>query len=233
MTENHDDILEITDAKKMVEDGYDQLAERYAQVRTLSPNNKKYIDMLARLLPKDSSVLDLGCGPGVPITKELARHFKVVGIDFSRNQIELAKKNVRIAEFHRMDMTKMTFPPNSFDGIFSYLAIIHVPREQKAGLFSKIHEILKPGGFLLIAIGCDDWVSTPDDDFMGVPMYWSQFGAEKTKAMIKDTGFEVLQASKEHSVFDGEEEKHFFILAKKKESLEGLLEDSDIQIKRH
>ena len=233
MTENHDELMGPTDARKMVEDGYDQLAERYAEVRTLSPGNKKYIDMLARLLPKDSCVLDLGCGPGVPITKELVRHFKVVGIDFSSNQIELARKNVRIAEFHRMDMTKMTFPPNSFDGIFSYLAIIHVPREEKASLFSKIHEILKPGGFLLIAIGCDDWVSEPGDDFMGEPMYWSQFGAEKTKAMIKDTGFEIIQTSKEYSIFDGEEEKHYFVLAKKKESLECLLKDSPIQIKKY
>ena len=114
-----------------------------------------------------------------------------------------------------MDMTKMPFPPNSFDGIFSYLAIIHVPREQKADLFKKIHEILKPDGILLIAIGCDDWVSTQDDDFMGQPMYWSQFGAEKTEAMIKDTGFEIIQSKIERNIFDGEEEKHFFVLAQK------------------
>ncbi len=215
MAENHDDIMGSANARKIVEEGYDKLAERYAEVRTLSPNNKKYIDRLAKLLPMNSHVLDLGCGPGVPITKELARHFKVVGIDFSRNQVELARKNVPNAEFHRMDMTQMTFEPESFDAVFSFLAIIHVPREQKADLFSKIHEILKPGGILLIAIGCDDWVSTPDDDFMGQPMYWSQFGAEKTKAMIEITGFEIMQASIEHSVFDGEDEHHFFILARK------------------
>ena len=215
MSVNYDDILKPADAKKMVEIGYDNLAERYAEVRTLSPNNKKYIDILAERLHENSIVLDLGCGPGVPITKELARHFKVVGIDLSQNQIDLAKKLVPEGEFHKMDMTKMTFPPESFDGIFSYLAIIHVPREQKAGLFADIHKILKPNGLLLIAIGCDDWISTPEDDFMGEPMYWSQFGKERTEDMIKETGFEILQASVEYSEFDGEEEHHFFVLAKK------------------
>ena len=63
---------------------------------------------------------------------------------------------------------------------------------RKAGLFKKIHEILKPDGILLIAIGCSDWVSTPDDDFMGQPMYWSQFGSEKTEAMIREIGFQIL-----------------------------------------
>ena len=215
MTKSHDDILDISDAKKMVEEGYDQLAEEYANVRELSPNNKKYIDMLVQLLPEHSSVLDLGCGPGIPITKELARHFKVVGIDLSHNQIKQARKHVPEAEFHRMDMTEMTFEPESFDGVFSWLAIIHVPREQKAGLFANIHRILKPDGILLIAIGCDDWISEPGDDFMGVPMYWSQFGAEKTETMIRNTGFEIIKASIEHCEFYGEDERHFFVLARK------------------
>ena len=215
MPKTHDDVLIIKDAKKMVEDGYDQLAEQYARTRTLNPNNKSYIDLLATLLPKNSYVLDLGCGPGVPITKELAKHFNVVGIDFSHNQIQLAKKLVPEAEFYKIDMTQMPFESESFDGIFSFLAIIHVPREQKASLFRNIYKILKPNGILLIAIGCDDWISTPEDDFMGVPMYWSQFGAEKTKAMIKDTGFEIIKAAIEYSEFDGEEEHHFFVLARK------------------
>jgi len=215
MTKNHDDILDKKDAKKIVEDGYDKLAEQYAETRTLNPNNKSYIDLLATMIPKNSHVLDLGCGPGVPITKELAKHFNVVGIDFSQNQIELAKKLVPEAEFYKMDMTKMSFAPNSFDGVFSFLAIIHVPREQKASLFRKIYEILKPNGILLTAIGCDDWISTPEDDFMGVPMYWSQFGAEKTKAMIENTGFKIIKAAVEYSEFDGEEEHHFFVLARK------------------
>ena len=215
MAKTHDDILEIADAKKMVEEGYDQLAAEYAKTRTLNPNNKSYIDLLATLIPKKSRVLDLGCGPGVPITKELAKHFKVVGIDFSSNQIKYAKKLVPEAEFYKMDMTQMTFEPESFDGIFSFLAIIHVPREQKAALFQTIHKILKPDGYLLIAIGCDDWISTPEDDFMGVPMYWSQFGAEKTKAMIENSGFEIIKSAIEYSEFDGEEEHHFFVLARK------------------
>ncbi len=215
MSVNHDDILEPTDAKKIVEQGYDQLAERYAEVRTLSDGNKKYIDILAEHLPRDSCVLDLGCGPGIPITKELAKHFKIMGIDFSQNQIELARKNVPWGQFHKMDMTRMTFPPESFDGIFSYLAIIHVPRKEKAKLFADIHKILKTDGYLLIAIGNDDWVSEPDEKFMGEPMYWSQLGAEKTEAMIKETGFEIVQSSLEHAMFDGEDEQHYFVLAKK------------------
>ena len=215
MPKTHDDILDIKDAKKMVEDGYDILAEQYAKEGILHPHNKKHIARMVELLPDNARVLDLGCGPGIPRTKELAKYFNVVGIDFSHNQIKQARKHVPEAEFFQMDMTKMTFEPESFHGMFSSYAIIHVPKEQKAGLFADIYRILKPGGILTASIGRSDWVSEPGEEFMGVPMYWSQFGGEKTEAMIKDAGFEIISSAIEISVFQGEEERHFYVLARK------------------
>ena len=210
----HDDILDPAEAKKIVEDGYDKLSEHYTRVRRLSPRDRMYIDILVEMLPSDARILDLGCGGGGPITKELASKFDLVGIDFSQNQIDLARKNVPNAEFHRMDMTDMPFEDDSFDAVYSFLAIIHVPRDEKPALFAKLHEMLKPGGIMLLAIGCDDWVSEPGDEFMGEPMYWSQWGSEKSLALIENSGFEILRSSIEKQFFNGEEERHFFILAK-------------------
>ncbi|HEX6404379.1 MAG TPA: SpoIIE family protein phosphatase [Pseudonocardiaceae bacterium] len=44
-------------------------------------------------LPSCPTVLDLGCGAGVPCTALLAEHGDVVGVDISTSQIELARKN--------------------------------------------------------------------------------------------------------------------------------------------
>lgn len=46
-------------------------------------------------------------------------------------------------------------------------------------------------------------------------MYWSQFGWEKTEAMIKNAGFEIISSAIEVSVFQGEEERHFYVMARK------------------
>lgn len=215
MTENHDDILNPDEAKDIVRKGYNTLSADYTKIRKLSTRDRKYIDLLLERLPKGSRVLDLGCGGGTPSTKELARTYKVVGIDFAKNQIKLARKNIPNAKFHQMDMTKMTFEDEEFDAVFSLLAIIHVPRELKVQLYKDIHRILKPGGFLLIAIGCDNWISEPGDDFMGEPMYWSQWGGELSKEMIEKAGFKIIQASIEEAWFGGELERHFFVLARK------------------
>jgi SAM-dependent methyltransferase len=46
-------------------------------------------------LPAHSSVLDLGCGTGLPFGKYIADKNHILrGVDFSENMIELAKKNV-------------------------------------------------------------------------------------------------------------------------------------------
>src|SRR5256714_4097677 len=55
-------------------------------------------DLDARL-PERADVLELGCGRGVPGTRELARRHRVTGIDISAVQIELARHHVPEAGF--------------------------------------------------------------------------------------------------------------------------------------
>lgn len=205
----------MSDPKKVVEKGYDELAESYMTIRNKDFINRKYLDLFMEALPRGAKVLDLGCGCGIPLTRELAKKFHVTGIDISGKQIELARKNVPGALFIKQDMTDMKFPDGSFDGVFSNLAIIHVPRDETAGLFGKIYALLKSDGIILTGLGSDDWVSEPDDDFLGTPMYWSHFSPETSERIIEDTGFEILLSSIEDTSFDGQQERHFYVLARK------------------
>jgi len=79
-------------------------------------------------------------------------------VDFSEAQIELAKKNVPNATFLCQDMTKLSFAEKSFDGITSYYAIIHIPREEHQSLLTNFHRMLKPGGFALLCLGAENLV---------------------------------------------------------------------------
>jgi Methyltransferase domain len=60
----------------------------------------------AGLLPPGASVVDLGCGAGIPATRELTGHgLRVVGVDFSAVQLRRAQRLVPAARLVQADMT--------------------------------------------------------------------------------------------------------------------------------
>jgi len=204
----------LDERKRIVERGYDRIAQAYASARTtISRRDAKYLALLTARLSSGARVLDLGCGAGVGITKALADRYEVTGVDLSKRQLELARKAVPNATFVRGDMTKVKFRPGSFDAITSFAAVIHVPREEHRLLFRRMHQWLKPGGLLLVTLGTDDWISSDQDRFFGVPMYWSQFDAETGKKLVRECGFRILRSSIEREEFHGEPEEHLYLFA--------------------
>ena len=108
--------------------------------------------MLA-LLPeiKDRRVLDLGCGTG-----DLCRRIKalgareVIGIDISRNMLEIAQKEVQAGVvFLNKAMEDLQYDPGTFDLVVSSLAFHYVA--DLSALLKNIHLWLKPSGLLLFS----------------------------------------------------------------------------------
>ncbi len=83
----------------LVRESYNKVAENYSSNRNQFSNDK-YLEQLVSNLQPGSTILDLGCSSGVPVDKFLLdRGFKVIGIDISDKQIELAQKNLTHAKF--------------------------------------------------------------------------------------------------------------------------------------
>lgn len=208
---------------EIVERGYDKIAEEYLKkFRSGSgadKHSKRYLKKLVKLVPKDSKVLDLGCGAGIPITKFLTRFYKVTGADISAKQIELAKKNVPRATFIKADMVEIDFPADSFDAIVSFYAIFHIPRECHKELLRKIFTMLNPGGYFLGTMGARELKEGTEENWLGAPMYWSHFGKEKNIEILKDIGFNILISNVEVEKEDNKEVEHLYVLAQKPKSL--------------
>src|SRR5690348_9351817 len=94
------------DPKSIVATGYDLIGEGYLERCGRSSVRDQWLEKLISLLPTKSRVLDLGCGSGVPVARELARRgHDVVGIDGSARQLSSARLNVPNAHFIHADMT--------------------------------------------------------------------------------------------------------------------------------
>jgi ubiquinone/menaquinone biosynthesis C-methylase UbiE len=203
--------MNIMKKEKIVEAGYDEIAEEYHATRDIFKHEKE-IKKFIILLPKKAKVLDVGCGAGVPVAKTLVNNnFDVVGIDLSESMIKLARKNVPKAKFMKKDMTKLDFKENSFDGLTAFYSIIHVPREKHTSIFQSFHKILKTNGVILVSVGSEEWEGT-SEDFHGAKMFWSHYSPERSLQIIKDAGFEII--FDKYIVSGGE--KHYWILAKNK-----------------
>ena len=190
----------MADPRKIVAEGYDGITLEYLElVKSMgSTVREKYLDTLINLLPTGATVLELGCGAGIPMTRRLVdESLKVTGVDISREQLALAKKNVPEATLFLGDMTELDFDENSFDAIIAFYSITHVPRVEHADLISLIYRILKPGGIFAGNLGRSNLPDTFEADWLGKPMFFSHYDADTSEEMICKTGFEILVADDE------------------------------------
>ena len=203
------------DCKNIVKNGYNQIAGRYLAERTTDSEDVRLLGDFIELLAADAKVLDAGCGAGIPVTQKLAQHFDVTGVDFSKSQIELAKKNVPNAKFICEDLTNLNFPDDTFDGICSYYAIIHIPREEHQALLANFHRMLSTGGVALLCLGAENLKDDIEEDYLGTKMYWSHYDSATYQKMLKEIGFSIVWAKfvKDES---SEGAGHLFVLAQKK-----------------
>ena len=179
-----------TDYRALVRMSYDRLASAYAEARVGTDHPE--LGWLQRRLDDGSSVLDIGCGAGVPITQVLAKRFAVTGVDVSSEMIRLARANVPRAEFVQSDITSVDFDDSTFDAVVAFFSLFHIPREDHPRLFHRIRDWLKPGGHLMCTPSLDSETGYTEDDFFGAKMYWSNYGLSEYEEMLTGIGFTIL-----------------------------------------
>jgi SAM-dependent methyltransferase len=202
------------DFRETVRKGYDAIAERYLAGRRRDSEDVRLLGEFMQRLPAGAQVLDAGCGAGVPVSQMLSERFELIGVDFSEAQIGLARKHVPNANFICKDMTDLDFPDNTFDGICSYYAIIHIPREEHRSLIANFWRMLKPGGLALLCLGAEPLVDDFHDEFLGTRMYWSHYDAETYLGMLKECGFSIIW-SRQVADQTCQGARHLFVLAYK------------------
>jgi SAM-dependent methyltransferase len=180
--------------KEIVARGYDAIALRYAEWagQVDSPVMEWVRDLDARL-DVDGDVLELGCGRGVPVTRELARRHRVTGVDISAVQVELARHHVPEASFVHADATELEVAPASFDAVVALFVFGHVPIEEQSGLIARIGLWLRDGGLFLGTFGAGDGGEQIDADWLGAPMFFASLGGDAYLPLLRDAGLEPVR----------------------------------------
>ncbi|MGX6606502.1 class I SAM-dependent methyltransferase [Micromonosporaceae bacterium Da 78-11] len=193
---------------------FDQLAEKYQGEHSSNPFQAALVERISGLLPAGASVLDLGCGTGVPTATILtASDHRVVGVDVSEGMLALAREQVPAAEFVHADFTDLAADFGSFQAVTAFFSLLMLNKADIAATVAKVTGWLKPGGYFGVGMVNFDGDSLPFD-FMGVPVTVSGYLEPDLAALLEAHGLTVL--SIETVTFtptEGPQESQIFALA--------------------
>src|SRR5690349_7854397 len=169
------------DPRRVVAEGYDRIADRYAEWSTsdvVDPARERNVSMLLHRLPVGARVLELGCGGGGPSTQQLAERFALTGVDLSLRQVELSRARIPGAEFIHADATRLDLPAASVSGVVALYVFNHLPHGELPGLLDRIATWLRPEGLLLATLSVRENRGFYDADWLGAPTYFSGYSRE-------------------------------------------------------
>lgn len=110
---------------------------------------EKYCSLLRKL--KKGIRVDLGCGTGI-WTKELfdPSSKTIVGIDFSLEALNVAKKYCPRGTYVLGDLDYLPFRSECIDAFFSFTSIYYLFPDSQGKLFAELHRILRTEGNILL-----------------------------------------------------------------------------------
>jgi glycosyltransferase involved in cell wall biosynthesis/ubiquinone/menaquinone biosynthesis C-methylase UbiE len=102
------------------------------------------------------TALDFGCGPG-RLTQALAEHFREVhGVDIAPSMIVKAQELNKYGDrclYHLNEKPDLRlFEANTFDLVYSWLVLQHMPKQLALGYIAEFVRVTKPGGVMVFQI---------------------------------------------------------------------------------
>lgn len=130
--------------------GWEAAAERFIAAR--SNIGVGTVRQWARALPCGGSIVDIGCGSGVPLSAALlADNFRVSGIDASPTLVATFRRHFPDAEVACEPAERSTFFGRSFDGAIAIGLLFLLSARDQRKLIRRVGAALKPSGRFLFS----------------------------------------------------------------------------------
>ncbi len=173
---------------------YDNNAERYAdKFMAFAPYAEKIRRFRDRYVKPNSTLVDLGCGPGnnAAILSRVEK-IRIIGMDLSREMVRLAKANVPEGDFCVKDLRDLDFK-EPCDAVVASFCIVHLTREETAILIRKIARILKPGGHLYLSFMEGRGQGFETTSFSEDEIFFNYYDRDKIAALLEENHLAVVE----------------------------------------
>jgi cyclopropane fatty-acyl-phospholipid synthase-like methyltransferase len=161
----------------------------------------KEVRKWAKTLPRGSSVIDLGCGPGFPITVVLIEEgLQVFGVDAAPSFVAAFQHNLPGTPIVCESVLDSRFFDRTFDAILSIGLMFLLKAEEQHHLIRRFADALVPGGRLLFTSTARPHVW--NDGMTGMESI--SLGAEEYRRQLSAVGLSV------RSEYEDQGQNHYF-----------------------
>jgi len=177
--------------------------------KTFSIDPSSFLDPLARRLPAEAFILDVGCGSGRDLLWMKKRGFDVIGFERSPGLAELARDNAG-CEVIEGDFETYDFSSILVDAVMLVGALVHVPHERFSKVFKNITSAISDNGSVLITLkeGSGDLTDSDGRNFY----LWED---QKARELFDTLGFKVCDFSTSVSKTGSDDFWFSYVLDKK------------------
>jgi len=179
---------------------YDRIAPDYCrktrQFKFLEWEENYIKKLLFIISTPNPLVLDAGCGDGRHTILIDRNGAKAIGIDLSKNMLEEAKSLYPDGDFRKMDMRRLLFGSNSFDGIWASGSIYHVTKLDARKVAKEFRRVLKMNGVVAVnfKLGHGEGMEVNPKSYSGSPRYFAYYTEDEMKDLFSSLGFEELES---------------------------------------
>lgn len=171
---------------------YDAVAADFlARTRDRSRQSRQ-LDRFAACVGRSGRVLDVGAGPCTDSAELRARGLRVVSLDLSLAMLRAARQEI---PGPRVQATMLALPfARIADGAWVNASLLHLPREDVPRALAGLHRVLRPGGWLWLAVKRGDgeeWETARYGE--AHPRWFTYWRPDALDARLETAGFRIVE----------------------------------------
>lgn len=199
----------------MNREAYNKIAAQWdATRRCFYGLEEAYLDRLLDGLPRNSLILDAGCGTGLPFAgRVIERGHRILGVDQSDALLALARQRFPSQTWVLSALEDHAFA-EPCQGVICWDTLFHIDRERHAELLGRMADCLPTGGRIMLTVGGSEQPAFTDTMF-GVSFRYDSNTPEQTEHLLQGLGLRICAGEFMNLPTKGRDKGRYAILAQK------------------